>query len=125
MAEFLSAEWLVELNETLSVAGPVPLPDGASLYRVVLEFLDAPASRAHAVTLTMDEAGASLREGDDPHADASVRLNYADALALTQGRFDSASALREGRVKVRGDINAIVPMLGWLQLAHPRAQQNS
>jgi ubiquinone biosynthesis protein UbiJ len=125
VAEFLSAEWLVELNETLSAAGPVPLPDGASLYRVVLEFLDAPVSRAHAVTFTMDEAGASLREGDDPHADASVRLNYADALALTQGRFDSASALREGRVKVRGDINAIVPMLGWLQLAHPRAPQNS
>jgi putative sterol carrier protein len=69
----------------------------------------------------MDETGASLRAGDDPLADASVRVNYADALDLTQGRFDSATALREGRVKVRGDINAIVPMLGWLQLAHPRA----
>jgi ubiquinone biosynthesis protein UbiJ len=125
VAEFLSAEWFIELNETLSAAGPVPLPDGASLYRVVLEFLDAPASLAHALTFTMDEAGASLRAGDDPHADASVRLSYTDALALTQGRFDSASALREGRVKVRGDINAIVPMLGWMQLAHPRTQQNS
>jgi len=125
VAEFLSAEWFVELNETLSAAGPVPLPDGAKLYRAVLEFLDAPASRAHALTFTMDETGASVRAGVDPHADASLRLNYADALDLTQGRTDSASALREGRVKVRGDINAIVPMLGWLQLAHPRAQQDS
>jgi hypothetical protein len=124
VAEFLSAEWLVELNETLGAAGPVPLPDGASHYRVVLEFLDAPASRAHALTFTMDETGASLRAGNDPSADATVRLNYADAIALTEGRFDSASALRQGLVKVRGDINAIVPMLGWLQLAHPAAQQD-
>jgi predicted lipid carrier protein YhbT len=125
VAEFLTAEWFVELNETLSAAGPVPLPDGATLFRVVLEFLDAPALLAQAMTFTMDEAGASLRAGDHASADASVSLSYADALALTQGRLDSASALREGRVKVRGDINAIVPLLSWLQLAHPRAQQNS
>ncbi len=125
MAEFLSVEWFVELNETLSTAGPITLPDGASHYCVVLEFLDAPASLAPVLTFTMDETGASLRAGDDPHADASVRLDYTDALALAQGRFDSATAVREGRVKVRGDINAIVPMLGWLQLAHPRAPQSS
>jgi hypothetical protein len=40
---------------------------------------------------------------------------------LTNGDIDSASALRDGRVKVRGDINAIVPLLGWLQRAHPHA----
>jgi hypothetical protein len=42
-------------------------------------------------------------------------------LALSLGQFDSATALREGRIKVRGDINAIVPVLGWLQQAHPQA----
>ena len=125
MAEFLTAEWFAERNDTLRAAGPVPLPDGASHFRVMLEFLDAPASLAQAVTFTMDGAGASLRAGDDPHADASVRLSYTDALALNRGQLDSASALREGRVKVRGDINAIVPLLGWLQLAHPRAPQDS
>ncbi len=124
MAEFLTSEWFTELNNTLSAAGPVPLPDGASLFRVVLEFFDAPASLANVVTFTMDATGASLRVGDDPQAHASMRLSYTDALALTQGRFDSATALREGRVKVRGDINAIVPLLSWLQLAHPQAMQS-
>jgi putative sterol carrier protein len=63
-----------------------------------------------------------LQAGDHVAADAIVKLSYDDALALTTGRFDSASALREGRVKVRGDINAIVPLLSWLQLAHPQAE---
>jgi hypothetical protein len=122
VADFLSSEWFEELNNSLASAGAVPLGEEVSLFRVVLEFPDAPDPGPRAMTFTMNAQGASLSVGDHPAADAMVSLSYADALALVTGRFDSASALREGRVKVRGDINAIVPLLSWLQLAHPRAE---
>jgi hypothetical protein len=119
VAEFLSTEWLQELNETLESAEPVPLPPDAATVRVVIEFPDAPNSGPHAITFSIGAAGARVEPGDHLGADAIVQLSFADAAALTGGDIDSASALRDGRVKVRGDINAIVPLLSWLQRAHP------
>jgi putative sterol carrier protein len=123
VADFLSAQWFDDLNENLRHADPIPLDANSPAFRVVLEFVDGPTSLPHAITFTMGADGASLCAGDHLAADALVSLTYADALALTSGDFDSASALREGRVKVRGDINAIVPLLSWLQLAHPHAEK--
>jgi len=47
--------------------------------------------------------------GDNLLADTLLRLTYADARSLFRGDIDSAGALREGRIKVRGNINALVP----------------
>jgi ubiquinone biosynthesis protein UbiJ len=123
VADFLTPEWFAQLNETLLVAGPVPLASEAKVFRIVLEFIDAPVSLPHALTLTLTSDQASLSAGDHLAADALVRLKYLDALALTTGTLDSATALREGRLKVRGDAHAIVPLLDWLQRAHPRFEQ--
>ena len=119
---FLSPEWLQELSDTLSAAGPVPFEGDASIVRVVIEMPDAPKSGPHALTFTMSSEGATIDAGDHLAADAILRLSYEDATALTNGTIDSSSALRDGRIKIRGDINAIVPVLGWLQRAHPSAQ---
>jgi hypothetical protein len=121
VADFLSSEWFRELNETLENADAVPLDAEASPIRVVIEFPDAPSKGPHALTFTIGPDGARVESGDHLAADAIVQLSYADASALTGGDVDSASALRDGRVKVRGDINAIVPLLSWLQRAHPSA----
>ena len=121
MAHFLSGEWFDELNESLTAAGPVPLAEPGGVVRVVLEFLDAPTSRPHALTFTLRGDGASVEAGDHLAADAIVRLSYDDALALSEGTLDSAGALREGRLKIRGDVNALVPLTSWLQAAHPHA----
>ena len=122
MADFLSTEWFRELNETLERAEPVPFENGAPTVRIVIEFPDAPKIGPHAITFTIGPDGARVESGDHLAADAMVRLSYADASALTGGDINSASALRDGRVKVRGDINAIVPLLSWLQRAHPGAR---
>ncbi len=121
MADFLSAEWFSQLNETLRNAGPLPFESDASTVRVVLEFPDAPKSAPHALTFTLSAEGASVEPGDHLAADAIVQLSYVEATSLSNGTIDSASALRDGRIKVRGDINAIVPVLGWLQRSHPSA----
>lgn len=120
MADFLSDEWFAQLNETLKAAGPVPAGDLAT-FRIVLEFSDAPTSVPHAMTFTIERDGATVTAGDHLLADTLLRLSYSDALALFRGDIESADALREGRIKVRGDINAIVPLLGWLQATHPQA----
>lgn len=117
MAEFLSAAWLAALNDTLRAAGPVPLEDPSTTFRVVLDFADAPSGVPHALTFTVTAEGASAALGDHLAADAVIRLSYADAEALTRGALDSASALREGRLKVRGDVHGLVPILSWLLAA--------
>ena len=117
MADFLSADWLAALNDTLRAAGRVPLDSATSDFRVVFEFTDAPSSSPHALTFTINAQGASAESGDHLAANTVVRLSYRDAEALTAGTLDSASALREGRLKVRGDVHALVPLLSWLHAA--------
>ncbi len=121
MVAFLSPAWVTEMNATLAHAGAVPFERGTHVFRVVLNFVGAPPTLLQAVTFTLSGAGATVEPGDHATADALVSLDYADALALHAGEFSSATAMREGRVKVRGDINAIVPVLAWLQQAHPTA----
>jgi SCP-2 sterol transfer family protein len=121
VADFLSTEWFQALNDTLEKAERVPVESDAPTVRVVLEFPDAPSNGPHALTFTIGPDGARVEPGDHLAADAIVQLSFADASALTGGDIDSASALRDGRVKVRGDINAIVPLLSWLQRTHPSA----
>ena len=117
MADFLSAAWLAALNETLAAAGPAPLEDPTSVFRVVLEFADAPSGSPHALTFAVTSEGAFAELADHLAADAVIRLSYKDAEALTRGVLDSASALREGRLKVRGDVHGLVPLLAWLVAA--------
>ena len=122
MADFLSEAWFLELNEQLDAAGSVPLEDPTKVIRVVIEMPDAPSSVPHAITFTLNAERATVEPGDHLFADAMVRLSFLDASALGSGRFDSATALREGRVKVRGDMSAVVPLLAWLQRTHPRGE---
>jgi putative sterol carrier protein len=114
VAAFLSAEWLAALNTTLSSAGPPPIDGLGSTVRFVFEFTDGPGSMPHALSFSVTADGAVAEVGDHLAADAVVRLSYRDAEALTEGTLDSADALREGRLKVRGDIHGLVPLLGWM-----------
>jgi hypothetical protein len=75
---------------------PADLGLGAEV-RVVLSIAQG---RAH---LALDDGGAPGTE-----ATATIALGYADALALALGRLDPADALSHGRVRVRGDLAALV-----------------
>jgi putative sterol carrier protein len=114
VASFLNAEWFEALNATLEHAGPPPKSESGTPFRVVFEFTDAPATTPHAVTFVVSGEGARAEAGDHLAADAVIRLTYRDGEALTQGTLDSANALREGRVKIRGDVHGLVPLLSWL-----------
>jgi hypothetical protein len=74
--------------------------DAASVVGLVLSVADG---RAH---MELDPGGANgaLVVG----ATATIALGYTDALALALGRLDPADALAAGRVRVRGDLAALV-----------------
>ncbi|MGC8509588.1 MAG: SCP2 sterol-binding domain-containing protein [Acidimicrobiales bacterium] len=116
MADFLSAHWFEEVNETLARA-PAP-PVDATPWRLVVEFIAAPATGPHALTLTIDDDGARLEPGDHLGAETLIRLAFDDARALSEGRLTSADALREGRLTVRGDLGPAVTLLAWARDAH-------
>jgi ubiquinone biosynthesis protein UbiJ len=80
----------------------------------------APPGVHAALTLVVDEAGARLRPGDDGAASAWITVSMADAESLHDGALDPAVALTEGRVRVRGDLRAVVDAVGLLADAHQR-----
>ena len=117
MTTFLSDEWLSNLSETLKSAGPAPLDEGASELRIVFELTDGPPSSSHAVTFAVTREGVIVTVGDHLAADAVIRIGYQDAEALANGSLTSANAVRDGRLKIRGDVHGLVPLLAWLLAA--------
>ncbi len=61
------------------------------------------------VLLTVTEGHAHLTLGDsETTATATIVLDYDDARAMALGQLDPADALADGRVRVRGDLAALV-----------------
>lgn len=118
MKDFLSDEWFATVNETLTNAGTVEMPEGVSTYSVVFHIDGGPTSVPHAFTVTIKPQGGEISPVDDFLADSMIRLSYDDAKGLYGGNFDSAQALREGRIKVRGNVNTLVPLMKWFQAAY-------
>lgn len=111
MADFLSPAWFAERNADLARRGPT---GSAATLAVVLALSDAPASGPNALTLVLAPEGGRLDPGDPGVADVVVTLSVADAARLVAGEGTSTAALREGRLAVRGNAAALVPLLEWL-----------
>ncbi len=56
----------------------------------------------------------SVRAGNREDADALIAIDYDDAKALANGSLTAAHAVRDGRLKIRGDVHGLVPLLEWL-----------
>jgi len=117
VSEFLSDQWFEDVNSRLAASPAPDWPAGAVACEVVLSITDAPARRPHSLTLHVAATGVHITAGDSSSASTIIRLGYDDADALSAGRLDSATALRDGRIKVRGDVNALVPLAAWLHAA--------
>jgi hypothetical protein len=116
VADFLSTAWFEGVNETLRGAAP---PPGVSPWRAVFAFATAPATRPHALTFTVDDAGARLEPGDHAAADILIRLDFDDARRLATGQLDSATAWRDGRLTVRGDLRPVLELVAWARTLRP------
>jgi hypothetical protein len=135
VARYLSPEWVesfdaalgaLDLTEAITAAGEGSLlaSDGRLAVAQVVEGAptapdapdapDAPNVPPGAVrtVLTIAEGHAHLALDPDgaasAAADVTVLLGYEDALALARGELEPADALAAGRIRVRGDLAALV-----------------
>jgi hypothetical protein len=109
--------WIDACNGVLAdVPGPT---DGKDL--VVTELVaDAPEGAHRAITLRADQTGVRLVAGEDPATRAWLTVSIDDAEALHAGALEPSAALAAGRVRVRGDLRAIVEAVSVLAEAHAR-----
>ena len=134
MARYLSPEWVqsfddalstLDLSDVVAAAGARSLAAADGTFSVVQVVTGVPHSghAGHAgpddespattdvrVVLTVADGRARLAldpSGDVPGT-ATIVLGYADAAAMARGELDPADALAAGRVRVRGDLAALV-----------------
>jgi hypothetical protein len=129
LARFLSPAWAAELDAALhglelprpgSEAAPEILgtrgtPTGP--VTVVQEVRDTPDGDVRLI-LELDDGAVSLRvetpdDGHPPGEESplptvTIAVSYADAAALSRGELTPAEALNAGRIRVRGDLSALV-----------------
>jgi len=119
MPAYLTPEWVqafdaalgaLDLTDAIAAAGAGSLAaaDGAFSVAQVVRGVPGHPGEAHLhLRVAGGHAHLALDDGTTP-ATATIVLDYADALALSTGELDSADALADGRVRVRGDLAALV-----------------
>jgi hypothetical protein len=123
VARYLSPEWVqafdaalsaLDLTDAVAAAGEGSLAAADGVFSVAQLVSGVPSDLGLGaevrVILSVAEGRAhlALDAGDATEATATIALGYADALALALGRLHPAEALAEGRVRVRGDLAALV-----------------
>jgi hypothetical protein len=129
VARYLSVEWVqafdaalgaLDLSDAIAAAasGSLAAADGAFSVAQLVSGVPADVTGGSAagevrVVLSVADGHAHLAldadgDGVGAQATATIALGYGDALALALGRLDPADALAAGRVRVRGDLAALV-----------------
>ena len=124
MPRYLTPEWVesfdaalgaLDLSDAVAAAGAGSLAaaDGSfSVLQVITGVPDDVQAAGGDVHLVLTVAGGRARLGLDPSrttgGTATIVLGYAEALAMARGELDPADALAAGRVRVRGDLAALV-----------------
>jgi hypothetical protein len=120
VAALLTDAWVASCNDALAAA---PGRDDERPLVVTELVPDAPEGAHRAITLVADHDGVRLVAGEDPRTTAWLTVAYADAAALHAGELEPAEALTKGRVRVRGDLRAVVEAVGALADAHARLRE--
>jgi hypothetical protein len=126
MPRYLSPEWVasfdaalgsLDLSDAVAAAGAGSLAAADGAFSVVQVVTDVPddirpaggGAELH-VVLTVAEGRAHLALDPPGTAagTATIVLGYPEALAMARGELDPADALAAGRVRVRGDLAALV-----------------
>jgi hypothetical protein len=124
MPRYLSPEWVESFDAALSAldltdavaaagAGSLAAADGRfSVVQIVTGVPEDVRPAGGDVHLVLTVADGRARLGLDPDGavggTATIVLGYAEALAMARGDLDPADALAAGRVRVRGDLAALV-----------------
>jgi putative sterol carrier protein len=126
MPRYLSPEWVasfdaalgaLDLSDAVAAAGAGSLAAADGTFSVVQVVTDVPddirtaggGGKVHVVlTVAEGRAHLGLDTTGTAAATATIVLGYHEALAMARGELDPADALAAGRVRVRGDLAALV-----------------
>jgi hypothetical protein len=124
MARYLSPEWVasfdaalgaLDLSDAVEAAGAGSLAAADGTFSVAQLVSGVPGGEEGGeeevrVVLTVADGRArlTLDPGHTVPSTATIVLGYRDALAMARGELDPADALAGGRVRVRGDLAALV-----------------
>jgi putative sterol carrier protein len=119
MAELLSDEWFIHSNERLARSKRRPVEiDGAETMTVVFCIAEVPAGAPTACSFVISASGATIAPGEHAEPDLVVHIHFTDLAELVHGKLDAASALRDGRLKVNGDVHSLTALGQWMADAH-------
>jgi SCP-2 sterol transfer family len=124
VSRYLSPDWVqsfdaalaaLDLEDAVAAAGAGSLAAADGRFSVVQVVTGVPEDvqvGGGDVHLVLTVADGRARLGLDPggtvRGTATIVLGYAEALAMARGELDPADALAAGRVRVRGDLAALV-----------------
>jgi SCP-2 sterol transfer family len=136
MPRYLSPQWVesfdaalgaLDLRDAVAAAGAGSLAAADGRFSVVQivtgvpEDVQAGGGDVHLVlTVAEGKARLGLDPGGTLGGTATIVLGYAEALAMARGELDPADALAAGRVRVRGDLAALVAGQDVLAVAAAR-----
>jgi putative sterol carrier protein len=103
VTRFLTQEWLEELQRQ---AEHVALPDDAAIV-VAHEVSDTPAGDV-AFVFAAGDGRITLTWGTTDDAQITLLEDYATAVAVATGALPAQQAVADGRLKLRGDVGALV-----------------
>ena len=100
---FLTEAWIDAMN---AAAADVEVP--ADLSVVVGQEVSGTPDGDVAYCFEVRDGAVRLTPGSTEHADIAVLQDYATAVAIARGELPAQQAVAEGRLKLRGDMGALV-----------------
>ena len=132
MYRFYSPEWVDAFNEAVADLDVAAVETGASLvadggsFRVAQVVEGGPDGEL-VMTMAVDGGRLTLAlaapgAGATPEPNVTIVLGYEDAAAMSRGELDPADAIRDGRVRVRGDLAVLAAAQSLLLAAAGRLE---
>jgi ubiquinone biosynthesis protein UbiJ len=119
MPRFLSDEWLAELNG--AVASDEQLSRAASgIHLTVQQVVVGPEGHETCYATRVDDGRVELMPGRADDADATITEDYDTAAALARGDTTPQDAILAGKVRVSGDLGALLKGQEVLETARAR-----
>ncbi|MDP1819063.1 MAG: SCP2 sterol-binding domain-containing protein [Acidimicrobiales bacterium] len=107
MAEFLSAEWLADLD---AAARATPTP--ADLQVVVQQIVALPDGGEVAYEIRIAHGSMRVLPGRSPDADVTFTQDRVTAEAVATGQQSAQAAFIDGRLRVGGDLRSVIGLAG-------------
>jgi hypothetical protein len=128
VTQFLGPEWIDAFNEALAdVAVATPGPDAGLAVRdgrfSVGQVVTGGPEGDVETTLRVVEGRVTMTAGAAPDAAVTIRLTWADAVAMAAGALAPGEAIAAGRVRVRGDLSVLAEAQVVLGEVQPHLQR--